>query len=212
MVLLRDRSRPKGGIVEPCLPTLAKNPPAGPDWIHEIKHDGFRIMARRDSVGVRLITRNGHDFSNRFPFIALAVGHLPARSCLLDGEAIVTDDNGLANFELMRSRRIHATAVLCAFDLIELDGEDLRAFPIEKRKRSLAKLLRNPHNGIALNQHYEADGVAVFKSACALGCEGIVSKRLGSPYRSGRTDHWLKIKNPRAPAASREWEEDWAKS
>ena len=92
MVLLRERRRPKAGIVEPCLPSLAKTPPSGPEWIHEIKHDGFRIMARRDSVGVRLITRNGHDFSNRFPFIALAVGHLPARSCLIDGEAIVTDD------------------------------------------------------------------------------------------------------------------------
>jgi ATP-dependent DNA ligase len=123
MVLLRERSRPKAGIVEPCLPTLAKKPSAGKNWILEIEHDGFRIMARRDSVGVRLITRNGHDFSNRFPFIALAVGHLPARSCLVDGEAIVTGDHGLANFELMRSRRIHATAVLCAFDLLELDGE-----------------------------------------------------------------------------------------
>jgi bifunctional non-homologous end joining protein LigD len=162
----------------------------------------------RGAVGVRLITQNGHDFSNRFPFIALAVGHLPAQSCLIDGEAIVTDDNGLANFELMRSRRIHAKAILCAFDLLELDGEDLRSLPIEKRKRRLAKLLRDPHAGVAFNQHYEADGVAVFKSACALGCEGIVSKRLGSPYRSGRTDHWLKIKNPRAPAATREWEED----
>jgi hypothetical protein len=84
-----------------------------------------------------------------------------------------------------------------------------QALPIEKRKRLLTKLLRDPHSGIALNQHYDADGAAVFKSACALGCEGIVSKRLGSPYRSGRTDPWLKIKNPRAPAATREWEEEW---
>ena len=212
MVLLRERRRPKTEFIEPCLPSLAKKPPTGPDWIHEIKHDGFRIMARRDSVGVRLITRNGHDFSNRFPFIALAVGHLPARSCLVDGEAIVTDDNGLAIFDLMRSRRVHATAILCAFDLLELDGEDLRALPIEKRKRALPKLLRKPHDGVALNQHYDADGAAVFKSACALGCEGIVSKRLGSPYRSGRTDNWLKIKNPRAPAATREWEEEWGRS
>ncbi len=189
--------------------SLAKVPPSGPDWIYEIKHDGFRILARRDSAGVRLITRNGHDFSNRFPFIGLAVGHLPARSCLVDGEAIVTDKKGLASFHLLRARRIHAAAVLCAFDLLELDGEDLRPQPIEKRKRILAKLLRRSHAGIALNEHYTADGTAVFKGACKLGCEGIVSKRLGSPYRSGRTDHWLKIKNPRAPAAAREWKEDW---
>jgi bifunctional non-homologous end joining protein LigD len=208
MVLLRERRLSKAGVVEPCLPSLAKKPPSGPDWIHEIKHDGFRIMARRDRAGVRLITRNGHDFSNRFPFIALAVGHLSARSCLVDGEAIVTDKNGLASFDLLRAQRIHATAVLCAFDLLELDGEDLRAQPIEKRKRVLAKLLKRSHSGIALNEHYTADGAAVFKGACKLGCEGIVSKRLGSPYRSDRTDHWLKIKNPRAPAMTREWEEE----
>ena len=189
---------------------MAKKPPAGPDWIHEIKHDGFRILARRDSVGARLITRNGHDFSNRFPFIGLAVGHLPARSCLVDGEAIVTNKKGLASFDLLRARRIHAGAVLCAFDLLELDGEDLRPQPIEKRERILAKLLRGSHNGITLNEHYTADGTSIFKGACKLGSEGIVSKQLGSPYRSGRTNHWLKIKNPRAPAATREWEEDWS--
>jgi bifunctional non-homologous end joining protein LigD len=194
MVLLRERRRPPG-FVEPCLPTLAKKPPSGANWIHEIKHDGFRIMARRDSGGVRLITRNGHDFSTRFPFIALAVNALSAKSCLIDGEAIVTNENGLADFNLMRSRRVNAGAVLCAFDLLELNGDDLRGLPVEKRKRELEKLLR--------------EGAHVFKEACALGCEGIVSKRLGSPYRSGRSDTWIKTKNPRAPAASRVWEEDW---
>jgi bifunctional non-homologous end joining protein LigD len=118
---------------------------------------------------------------------------------------IVTDESGLACFDLLRARRIHAAAVLCAFDLLELDGEDLRALPIEKRKARLARLLKNPHAGIALNQHYDADGAIIFREACKLGCEGIVSKRLGSPYRSGRSDHWLKIKNPRAPAM-RDWE------
>jgi bifunctional non-homologous end joining protein LigD len=99
--------------------------------------------------------------------------------------------------------------VLCAFDLIELDGEDLRRAPIEHRKRKLAKLVRTPHPGIALNEHYEGDGDIVFQHACKLGCEGIVSKRLGSTYRSGRSKHWLNIKNPAAPAVKREAEEDW---
>ncbi len=170
------------------------------------------ILARRDGAGVRLITRNGHDFSNRFPFIALAIGHLKARSCLIDGEAIVTDENGVANFELMRARRIHATAVLCAFDLLELNDEDLTGLPIETRKAKLEKLLRSAPSGVVFNQHYDDNGPVVFKNACAFGCEGIVSKRLGSRYESGRTDQWLKIKNPRAPAMTREWEEDWSKS
>jgi len=98
---------------------------------------------------------------------------------------------------------------LCAFDLIELDGYDLRQQPLERRKSALAELLREAGDGIAFNRHFAADGVVVFKHACALGCEGIVSKRLGSPYRSGWVDHWLKVKTPSAPAARREAEEDW---
>jgi bifunctional non-homologous end joining protein LigD len=209
--MLRPRSRGTVGFVEPCLPSPAKRPPAGDGWLHEIKHDGFRIMARRDSVGVRLITRNGHDFTHRFPLAAAAVTALPGRSFLIDGEAIVTDDSGLAVFELIRRQRHGAAAVLCAFDLIELEGEDLRRAPIEQRKAKLALLVRNPRPGIVLNEHYEGDGESVFKHACKLGCEGIVSKRRGSSYRSGRVDHWLKIKNPAAPAIKREAEEDWGR-
>src|SRR5215831_4091390 len=111
---LRERAAPRLGIVEPCLPSPAKAPPSGPGWIHEIKHDGFRILARRDSAGVRLITRNGNDFSSRFPFIAMAVAKLPVRSCLIDGEAIVCDEDGLADFELIRGHGSKASAVLCA--------------------------------------------------------------------------------------------------
>ena len=99
--------------------------------------------------------------------------------------------------------------MLCAFDLLELDGEDLRRMPIEERKGILAKLLSHPPEGIAFNQHYDGDGAIIYKHACALGCEGIVSKRLGSPYRSGRVDRWVKVKNPEAPAVRREAEEDW---
>jgi bifunctional non-homologous end joining protein LigD len=91
-------------------------------------------VARGDSGGVRLITRAGNNFASRFPFIAMAVAALPARSCIIDGEAIVCDDNGLAVFELIRGHGAKATAVHCAFDLLELDGEDLRSLPIEERK------------------------------------------------------------------------------
>ena len=207
--MLRMRSRSLAAFVEPCLPCPAQRPPAGSNWIHEIKHDGFRIMARRDSAGVRLLTRNGHDFTARFPFAAAAVTALPGRSFLIDGEAIVTDAKGLAVFELIRRSRHGDDAVLCAFDLIELEGEDLRRRPIEDRKRKLAKLVRTPHPGIVFNEHYEGDGEIVFQHACRLGCEGIVSKRLGSLYRSGRADCWVKVKNPKAPAVKREAEENW---
>jgi ATP-dependent DNA ligase len=208
---LRERARPGLGIIEPCLPSPAKVPPSGPGWIHEIKHDGFRILARRDSAGVRLFTRNGNDFTARFPLAVAAVAALPAHSFLIDGEAIVTDDDGLAVFELIRRARNGGAAVLCAFDLIELEGEDLRRTPIEHRKRKLAKLVRTPHPGIVVNEHYDGDGEIVFAHACKLGCEGIVSKRLGSSYRSGRVTHWVKVKNPKAPAVKREAEEDWGR-
>ena len=206
---LRERTRPLG-IIEPCLPSPAKAPPSGPGWLHEIKHDGFRILARKDAAGVRLITRAGNDFTDRFPFIAMALKSLLVRSCVIDGEAIVCNENGLAVFDLIRGHGSKTSAVLCAFDLLELDGKDLRRRPIEERKGLLAKLLhdRDSDLSIILNEHYEGGGEIVFREACRLGCEGIVSKRLGSTYRRGRSPLWLKVKNPEAPAVKREAEED----
>jgi len=201
---LRERTRPGLGNIEPCLPTPAKVPPSGPGWLHEIKHDGFRILARHNAAGIRLITRAGDDFSSRFPVIATAVAKLPVRSCLIDGEAIVCDENGLAVFELIRQHGAGEDAVLCAFDLLELDGKDLRWKPIETRKELLAKLLEDSDLALVLNKHYEEDGATVFSNACKLGCEGIVSKRLGSTYRRGRSPLWVKVKNPKAPAVKRE--------
>jgi len=205
---LRERTRPGLGIIKPCLPSPAKAPPSGPGWIHEVKHDGFRILARRDSAGVRLITRKGNDFAFRFPVAAAAVAALPAHSFLIDGEMIVTDETGLAVFDLIRRRRPECDAVLVAFDLIELEGKDLRRLPIESRKRMLSKLVRGPRPGIVLNDHFEGNGEMVFQHACKLGCEGIVSKRLGSTYSAGRSRYWVKVKNPNAPAVKREAEED----
>lgn len=112
-------------------------------------------------------------------------------------------------FEPIRRQRTSATAVHCAFDLIEFDSEDLRRLPIEQRKAPLAKLLRGAPSNIVLNEHYDGDGPAIYEHTCALGCAGIVSKRLGSLYRAGRTRHWLNVKNPRVPALTRATEEDW---
>ena len=175
----------------------------------ETKHDGFRIIAVRDAARVRLLTRKGIDLARRFQMVAAAVAALPLRSCVIDGEAIACDDNGLAVFDLLRYRRRDEAVTLCAFDLLELDGRDMRREGIEHRKAALAKLLGRAQDGIVFNEHYSGEGAIFYKHACALGCEGIVSKRLGSAYRSGRVDHWLKVKNPAAPAVTREAEEEW---
>jgi bifunctional non-homologous end joining protein LigD len=196
---------------EPCLPGPAEKPPAGAGWLHEIKHDGFRMLVRRDAAGVRLFTRNGHDWTGRFPLIARAALSLKTASCLIDGEAVACDGDGLPVFDRLRYRRDDRCVFLYAFDLIELDGDDLRHEPIERRKAALAKLIRRTKTGLALNEHIDEPGDVVFRHACKLGLEGIVSKRLGSPYRSGRSRHWVKSKNPAAPAVKREAEEDWTR-
>jgi bifunctional non-homologous end joining protein LigD len=203
---------PPTGFIEPCLPSPAERPPSGPGWIHEIKHDGFRLMARRDAAGVRLLTRNGHDWADRYPLIAKAASDLKVRSCLIDGEAVACDGDGLPSFDRLRYRRQDTAVFLFAFDLLELNGQDLRREPIESRKRELSKLLRwSAQIGLQLNEHIAEPGNVVFRHACKLGFEGIVSKRLGSRYRSGRSPDWLKIKNPAAPAVKREAEEDWGR-
>ena len=194
---------------EPSLPSQVERPPSGRAWVHEIKHDGFRLLARRRAERVRLFTRNGHDWSERFPLIVEALYELKATTCLLDGEAITCTEAGLAEFEGLRSRRgdVH----FCAFDLLELDGQDLRLEPLLERRRLLAQLVRKPRSGLVLNAQFEQDGPLVFEHACLLGCEGIVSKRKNSRYRSGRSRDWVKSKNPAAPAVKREAEEDWSK-
>ncbi len=168
MSLFRARPRLPTGVPDPCLPTSAKAPSSGPDWIHEIKHDGFRVLALLADAKVRLISRNGHDLTYRFPLIAGALAVLPVRSCVIDGEAILCDDNGLAVFKLLRNYRNGHAATLCAFDLIEMDGQDLRRQPIEDRKSLLRKLIKRKHPGIAFNRHFDVEGSIVFHHAEAL--------------------------------------------
>ena len=207
----RTRSGP-AGFIEPCLPSPADKPPSGANWIHEIKHDGYRLMARRDPVGIRLLTRRGNDWANRFPLVVEAVNHLKVRSCLIDGEVVCCDERGVAVFHVLRHRRNEQKAFLYAFDLLELDGADMRREPIEVRKATLASILRKSRDGVRLNEHLEhPEGDVVFRHACKMGLEGIVSKRLGSRYRSGRSPDWLKFKNPQAPAVKREAEENWGR-
>ena len=166
----RKPSRLQPCPIDPCLPRRAETPPSGPGWVHEIKHDGFRIVARRTPSRVRLYTRNGYCFADRFSLIVDAIASLPVKTCTIDGEAIVVNADGLSVFDLLRYRQHDSAALLCVFDLIEVDGEDLRWAKLEYRKAQLAELLADTHDGIALNAHFNADGPSVFEQACALGC------------------------------------------
>jgi bifunctional non-homologous end joining protein LigD len=163
-------------------------------------------MACRDAAGIRLLTRNGNDFTSRYPLIVEAVEALPVRSCVIDGEAVACDGDGLSIFEKLRWRHHDGHVFVWAFDLLELDGQDMRREPIEVRKATLAS-----DHVAQFNQHLEHPGDIVFRHACRMGLEGIVSKRLASPYVSGRSRDWLKFKNPEAPAVKRELEEDWGR-
>jgi bifunctional non-homologous end joining protein LigD len=199
------------GFIAPCLPTKTDKLPAGGQWLHEIKHDGFRIIARKKGAQVRLYSRPGNDLTHRFPLIAETLTRLRSRSCIIDGEAVACDDNGVASFDLVRHQRANGTVFLYAFDLIELNGDDLRRDLLVVRKATLASIVAKGGAGIRFNEHMEGDGPTVFAHACKMGLEGIVSKRKDSAYRSGRSPDWLKMKNSNAPAVKREAEEDWGR-
>src|SRR4051812_24582862 len=199
-MLLRTPSQ-QSQFIEPCRPSKAIKPPSGPLWVHEIKHDGFRLMVRREGSRVR--------WAARFPAIVEATSRIKAQSFLIDGEVVVCRDNGLSDFKALHSCRLDHDAVLFAFDLIEHQREDLRNARLLDRKRQLAKLLGKATDAIRFNEHLAHDGSTVFEHACRMGLEGIVSKRIDAPYRSGPSKTWLKSKNPLSEAVRREREEEW---
>jgi bifunctional non-homologous end joining protein LigD len=192
-----------------CIPTRAHKPPVGPDWVHEIKHDGYRLQVRHDGDSVRLFTRRGYDWTARYPAIVGTAAELHAGSFTLDGEAVVCGPDGIAIFDALHRRGTVSEAMLYAFDLLELDGEDLRELPLGDRKKHLARLVGKRRLGIVLSEHTDKDGAAIFRHACKMGLEGIVSKRLSAPYRSGPSRDWIKVKNPDSPAMVRHREERW---
>jgi bifunctional non-homologous end joining protein LigD len=207
-MLSRPRALP-AGFIAPCLPINAPQPPSGEQWLHEIKHDGFRIIARKDGKRVKLYSRPGNDLTYRFPLIVEAIAKLRSQSCIIDGEAVACGEDGIASFNRIRYRHNDKDVFLYAFDLIELNGDDLRRNPLIVRKTTLASALARAAPGLRLNEHLEADGLDVFHHACKLGLEGIVSKRKDSRYKSGRSPDWIKSKNPNAPAVKRLAEEEW---
>ena len=159
---------------------------------------------------VRCFTRNGHDWADRFPAIVDAALRIKASSFVIDGEAVITSDDGMSDFRALRSKRRGIEAVLFAFDLIEHDGDDLRRLPLIERKRRLARLLgRAKRRSIRFVEHLTGDGPTIFDHVCRMGLEGIVSKRTDAPYRSGPSRTWLKSKNPASEAVRREREEEW---
>ena len=163
------------GFIAPCLPTKAPQPPTGDAWLHEIKHDGFRIGARKDGERVKLYSRPGNDLTYRFTLIVAALARLRSRSCIIDGEAVCCDDTGVPSFDRIRYRRHDASVFLYAFDLIVLDGDHLRRKPLQVRKATLASTLEKAGAGIRCNEHLDHDdGETVFRHAYKLGLERIV--------------------------------------
>jgi bifunctional non-homologous end joining protein LigD len=199
------------GFIAPCLPTKADKLPSGSEWLHEIKHDGFRVIARKKGAQVKLYSRPGNDLTYRFPLIVESLVCLHSRSCIIDGEAVACDDNGVTSFNRVRYRHDDESIFLYAFDLSELNSDDLRRDPLEGRKATLEMILARAGPGIQFNEHMDGDGETVFRHACKFGLDGIVSKRKDSFYRSGRSPDWLKMKNADAPAVKREAEEDWTR-
>src|SRR5215218_7110556 len=194
--LARDRRQPPG-FIRPCQPVLSLKVPVGDDWIHELKHDGFRIIVHKNGDHVRLWSRNGRDWSVEFVAITAAVVALPLARIVLDGEAVAHCPEGLPDFHALLGRPGAATACLYAFDLLHVGRDDLRRYELVERRALLRKYLRGAEPALLYSEHMEGDeGEAMFRHACRLGLEGIVSKRATSRYRSGRCAAWVKVKNP----------------
>ena len=194
------RSKPAGFIV-PAQPALVTRPPTGPDWIHEIKHDGYRVIARKEAGRVTLWTRHGTDFTDRLPRIAEAVRSLPVESALIDGEAVVFRPDGHSDFAALRTKAGAERAAFVAFDLLSVEGEDVRKLPLEVRRARLEGLI-GPDGAIVFSEALEVDGALVFAKACELGVEGIVSKRRGSVYLSGACRNWLEGQKSGVPTGA----------
>lgn len=185
------------GYIEPCDPTLRQTPPRGSDWVYEIKADGYRAQLHRNDRDIKVYSRTGLDWTEQFSSIAAAARKLKAKSAIIDGEAVVYGSGGLPDFQQLRRElgpkrsdrvRYHA------FDLLYLDGYDLRDVAYEDCKRLLQDLLKGAPETFIYVEALKADGIVIFEKGCKLGLEGFIAKRLGHPYRSGRQESWIKLK------------------
>ena len=187
--------------VEPCLALLQSKAPESDEWAFEVKWDGYRLAVHVEPGKVRILTRGGHDWTHRFPTIAHDARELGLDTAILDGEAVVLDSRGASDFGALQKalggrggKAFASNASLYAFDLLYLDGRDLRELPLDERRGMLTKLIGKQHSSIRLSEEIDADGAEFLKQACSLGLEGIIAKRRDAPYRSGRGGDWLKIK------------------
>jgi bifunctional non-homologous end joining protein LigD len=195
-------------FIPPCSPIRTAVVPAGDGWMHEVKFDGYRVQAHKLGSRVVLFSRNGHDFTERFPSIAQLLRELPARSAILDGEVVATDADGRPNFarlHLLRWVKQSGLAVhLWAFDLLAFNGRDLRPQPLAKRQECLQTLMeRFGCPAVSLSEPFE-DGVALLRVTEQRGLEGVVSKRRDAPYRSGECRDWRKVKTDAWREANRD--------
>jgi bifunctional non-homologous end joining protein LigD len=184
-------------FIEPQLASPVDQPPEGKHWIHEIKHDGYRCQVLLERGQARVFTRNGYDWSDRYPSIVRAAANLRCQSAIIDGEAIVQDGNGASDFEALQCdiRWRPDSIILYAFDLMHLNGKDLRQQTLSVRRSILKALLGSDEESrIQFSDEFDGDGEALFQACAQQGLEGIVSKHALAPYRSGRSKTWLKTK------------------
>ena len=194
----------------PCIPTRGTEVPAGPNWLHEVKPDGFRMIVQRDGDRVRLFTRNGHDWSDRYPWNRRCRSAATSKAFVIDGEAVVLGVDGISDFAALHSRRHDEEVQFYAFDMLAGEGDDMRSLPLSLRKTNLARLLARRSDGIFIAAFEQGEiGPDLFRAACNMGLEGLVSKRRDRPYRAGRSPHWVKVKNPKSPAMTRAKEVEW---
>jgi bifunctional non-homologous end joining protein LigD len=183
---------PYPGFIEPALATSVDKVPAGERWIHEIKFDGYRVQVHLRDAAVKVFTRRGHDWTNSFRKVASDAWHLTAGSAIIDGEVVVPAANGTTDFSVLQNElKGRSTKIVSiAFDLLYLNGHDLRTLPLIERKALLKKIIADAD--VQSSESFEIDGAEMFKHACGIGLEGVVSKVRDSRYASGRGNSWVK--------------------
>jgi bifunctional non-homologous end joining protein LigD len=179
-----------------CIPTRGIKVPSSPDWLHEIKYDGYRLRVERNGDRVRLITRGGYDWTKRYPWIVEAALKNRYKQFVIDGEAVILGVDGISDFNALYSGKHNDEVQLYAFDILALDGDDLRSLPLSMRKAHLERLLARRPDGIFISPFEQGEiGPDLFRKACEFGLEGLVSKRKDRPYHAGRSKDWIKVKN-----------------
>jgi bifunctional non-homologous end joining protein LigD len=192
-------------FIAPTAPTLAKQPPSGPDWLHEVKFDGFRAQVHIGGGDVAIYSRTGNDMTRRFRSLKRKLASIPIDNAIIDAELVACDERGQPDFRALISRRYAARDLcLCCFDLLALDGVPLTEKPLSKRRSLLSKLLKGADDQVlGFSMAFEDPG-KLLAAAEKMGLEGIVSKRRDSVYRSGPTRYWVKVKTAAWREANRD--------